>query len=253
MPLSISPKTKRVLEVLGTSRHSFVPVARDNITKVTKPVAVQGILLAAGSTLIGAAVALLVQADLGLPPYDVLASGLQRHLPLSLGQAGWAVAAVLFVLAALLRRPPSAWGAAYIIANGIAVDAMADLINPPESSLARVAFLLVAIVVMASGINLVLYSGTTGGPFELLMRAGEDRGLSPTHVRYVLDVAVLVLGLIIGGAAGIGTVIYAALMGAMLQTARQIFNDYHEGRLLRLALITIPEVTVPERVTSDCS
>lgn len=233
MPLSL--KTRRVLEVLGTSRHSFVPTARDHITKVTKPVAVQGLSLAAGSTLIGAAVALLVQADLGLPPYDVLSSGLQRHLPLSLGQAGWAVAAVLFLVAALLRRPPSAWGAAYIVANGFAVDAMAHLINPPDSNLGRVIYLLVAVVVMAGGINLVLYSGTTGGPFELLMHAGEDRGVSPTHVRYVLDVTVLVVGLVIGGSAGIGTIIYAALMGVMLQTARQVFSDYAEGRAIRLA------------------
>lgn len=234
MPVSISPKVKRVLEMLGTSRHSFVPTAREHLTKATKPIAVQGLSLAAGSTLIGAAVVMLVQADLGLPPYDVLSSGPQRHLPLTLGQAGWAVAAVLFAVAAVLRRPPSAWGVAYIIGNGLAVDAMGHLLNPPTTDPGRVGFLLAAIVVMAGGINLVLYSGTTGGPFELLMRAGEDRGISPTHVRYALDVTVLVVGLVIGGSAGIGTVIYAALMGVMLQTARQVFSDYAEGRALRL-------------------
>jgi len=208
----ITPKLARLLEFVGTSRHSFVPTARTQITRVTKPFAVQALSLAAGSTLIGSAVALLVQADLGLPPYDVLSSGLQRHLPLSLGQAGWAVAAVLFAIAALLRRPPSTWGVAYIIANGIAVDAMAHLLNPPVTEWGRYGFLFSAIFVMAAGINLVLYSGTTGGPFELLMRAGEDRNISPTHVRYVLDVTVLVLGLLIGGSAGVGTIIYAGLI-----------------------------------------
>lgn len=129
--------------------------------------------------MIGISVALLVHAGLGLPPYDVLASALSGRFGISLGQSGWLVAAVLFGGAALLGQRPSIWGLVYIVSNGLMVDAAAGLMTQPDTLLGRWTFAIAAIVVMASGISLVVYSGTTGGPFELLMLAGEVRGASP--------------------------------------------------------------------------
>lgn len=191
--------------------------------------------LACGSTLIGASVAMLVQADLGLPPYDVLSSGVAGQIGLSLGQAGWLVAGVLFAVATVLGKRPSAWSVAYILANGLAIDGIAHLLNSPETLPGRLGFLFAAIIMMASGINLVLYSGTTGGPFELLMLAGEDRGISRIATRYGLDIGVLVVGILLGGAFGIGTVVHAALMGVVLQVVSQVFADHRAGRAQRLA------------------
>ncbi len=229
-----SVRIRRSLELIGASRHSALPALRSRIDAVTRPLAVRILFLSGGSTCIGAAVALLVQADLGLPPYDVLSSGLQSLLGISLGQAGWLVAAVLFAVAALFGRRPSPWGVAYILANGVAVDTMAHLLNSPDGIAGRLAFVAVAVVVMALGVNLVLYSGTTGGPFELLMAAGEDRGIPRLRVRYVLDVGVLLIGLALGGSFGPGTLLYAAMMGLTLQEMSQVFADYDRGRTARL-------------------
>jgi len=129
------------------------------------------VALLVGSTMIGAAVGFLVQADLGLAPYDVLSSGIQQRLGISLGQAGWIVAFVLFAISSALGHRPSMWGGAYIVANGVAVDLTGWLLNEPQSVVVRLLFVLAGIVIMATGVNIVLYSGTTGGPFELLMLA----------------------------------------------------------------------------------
>lgn len=230
----LSPGWRHVLSLIGTSRHSALPELRARVQATTRPIAIRVVALAGGSSMIGFAVALLVQADLGLPPYDVLSSGLADRIGLSLGQAGWVVAAVFFVAAALLGRRPSLWGIAYILANGLAIDGAGELLNEPPNAAGRIGFLIAAIIVMAAGINVVLFSGTTGGPFELLMLVGEDRGLSRTAVRYVLDVEVLVLGLLLGGKFGIGTIIYAALMGVVLQGINRALADYRTGRMLRL-------------------
>ncbi len=199
--------------------------------------------------MIGAAVALLVQADLGLPPYDVLSSGIQGKLGVSLGQAGWLVAGVLFVIATILGQRPSGWGIAYILANGLAVDAMGGLLNAPESIAGQVAFVVSGIVVMAIGVNVVLFSGTTGGPFELLMAAGEVRGIARLKTRYALDVGVLVLGLGLGGAFGAATVIYAALMGIALQAINQMFLDFGVGRSVRLSTNELESEIYSQTVT----
>ena len=224
------------LVLIGTSRHSVVPLLRNRLQPVAKTVRDRTIALIAGSMLIGTAVALLVEADLGLAPYDVLADGLADQLGITLGQGAWLIAAVLFALAALLRKPPTLWGVGYILANGLAIDATSQLLNQAASTVAKIAFVVTAIVAMAAGVNLVLYSGTTGGPFELLMAAGEARGIKPLHVRYLLDIGVLVLGIVLGGKYGVATLIYAASMGIVLQVIRQAFLDYDAGRKARLAV-----------------
>lgn len=185
--------------------------------------------------MIGTSVSLLVVADLGLPPYDVLSSGLGQVFGITLGQAGWIVAGILFAVATALGLRPSLWSVAYILANGLAIDATAGLVNQPDTIIGQLGFLLAAVVIMAGGVNLVLFSGTTGGPFELLMTAGEQRGLSRVATRSALDGGVLVIGVVIGGAFGIGTVLYAALMGLVLQAVSQVFADHRAGRSQRLA------------------
>ncbi len=229
-----SKSLREKARLIGASRHSALPLIRGRVEPVVRSVGKQSAALLLGSTLIGAAVGFLVQADLGLAPYDVLSSGLENRMGVSLGQAGWIVATILFVVSSALRHRPSIWGVGYILANGIAVDTTAWLLNQPATMPARLLFVLAGIVTMAIGVNIVLYSGTTGGPFELLMLAGEDHGINRMHTRYFLDASVLILGVVLGGTFGAATVIYAALMGLALQGISQLFLDYDTGRSVRL-------------------
>lgn len=218
---------------IGLSRHSALGVARSLAR--TRPLSITGqaAALALGSGLIGIAVALLVEADFGLAPYDVLSSGISAKTGLSLGQAGWMLAAILFGVAALLRRPPSAWGIAFVFLNGLAIDAASEILQHPSSIVVRLLFVPAGIFVMAAGVTVVVHSGTTGGPFELLMAAGHDRGRSRIAVRYSLDVGVLVLGLVLGGSAGPTTVLYGLCMGIFIIAMSQAVEDYREGRARR--------------------
>lgn len=237
MRSGVSSRLRRLAPTIVLSRHAALPELRRRLGRSSRSAAAKTVSLAAGSTLIGTSVALLVRADLGLPPYDVLSSGLADRVGVSLGQAGWLVAAVLFALATLLGRRPSGWGVAYIVANGLAIDAVAHLLNEPDTLAGRIGFLIVGIGVMAAGINLVLYSGTTGGPFELLMLAAEDRGIGRVVTRYALDLGVLAAGIALGGRFGIGTVVFVALMGPVLQVVSQVFADHRAGRDQRLAVV----------------
>ncbi len=235
---SAPTKTARLLTFLGGlafSRQAAIPMLRKvGASPVGHlPRRVAGLFL--GSSFIGISVALLVHAGLGLPPYDVLSSALSDLLGVSLGQAGWLVAAALFAVAGLFRQWPSGWGLVYIVSNGLMVDAASGLLTRPDTLLGRWIFVVAAIVIMASGISLVVYSGTTGGPFELLMNAGELRGASPVVVRTGLDLGVFALGVVLGGNFGLATVLYALVFGITMRTIGQALADHEVGRRLRLA------------------
>lgn len=222
-----------LLSKLAFSRHSALGASTAISNTRASSFASQVLWLVVGSSLIGVAVALLVEAQLGLAPYDVLSSGLSQNLGISLGQAGWILAAVLFAVAALLKRPPTIWGVAYIVMNGIAIDAASSILRTPSSTSLRVAFVVAGITVMASGITVVVHSGTTGGPFELLMSAGADRGINPIKIRYILDASVFALGLLLGGTAGLGTLLFAMTMGQCLSAIGEAVEDYKRGRQMR--------------------
>lgn len=244
--LTASKSLRAKARLIEASRHSALPLIRGRVEPVVRSVGKRSAALLLGSTLIGAAVGFLVQANLGLAPYDVLSSGLENRLGVSLSQAGWILAAVLFVVWSALRHRPRIWGIGYILANGIAVDITDWLLNQPASMPARLAFVFVAIVTMAIGINIVLYSGTAGGPFELLMLAGEDHGINRMHTRYFLDVSVLILGVVLGGTFGAATVIYAAFMGLALQGISQLFLGYDTGRSVRFN-VNVAQPSDPNR------
>ena len=192
------------------------------------------ISLVVGALLIGTGVALLTQANLGFSPYDVLVSGLMPRVGLTFGQTVWLISAVLFAIAALLGQWPSRWGLAYVLSIGFAVDAVAGSINSPASMLGRWTFVIAALLTISAGISLVVHSGSTGGSFELLMRAGEVRGMDRRVVRTSLEVGVLVLGIALGGSFGPATVLIAVGIGPVLGLMGQALEDHSYGRTQRL-------------------
>lgn len=200
--------------------------------------------LLVGSTFIGTGVVLLTQAELGLAPYDVLVSGLVPRIGLSFGQTVWAVSAVLFLIAAVLGQRPSRWGIAYVFANGVAIDAISGIVNRPDALSARIAFVAAALAAISAGIALVVHSGSTGGAFELLTAAGEERGLDRTAVRTSLEVGLLGLGIVLGGSFGPATLVIALGIGPVLGIVSQALADHSHGRAHRL-IETAPETRHP--------
>lgn len=195
------------------------------------------VALCCGSTLIGLGVAFFARSELGFPPYDVLLSAVARLLDLSHGQAAWLTSGLLMTVAAFLGRAPSRWSLAMVITNGAAVDTFAHLIVTPDSLAARAGFVGIGMASLAAGISLIVHSGATGGAFELLMCAAEDRGMSATRTRTGLEIGVIAIGVLAGGVFGPATLVMAIAIGPMLGATVQALSDHRTGRDLRLAAL----------------
>ncbi len=218
---------------IGMSRHSAMPTLRRVAASTPLSLAPRLLTLAVANLSIGVGVVLFVASDLGLAPYDLLASGLGTRLHVTLGQAAWLMAAGFFTAAALLGRRPTLWAVAFTFGNGLAIDLAGGIANQPGSFVGQVMFVVAGVFSMAIGVNVALHSGLTGGPFELLMSAADDRGRSPVKTRYGLDLGVFAAGSAVGGPLGIGTVIHAATFGIVLHLVGQAFRDHRSGRQQR--------------------
>ena len=200
-----------------------------------------------GSAILGAGVALLIRAELGLPPYDVLLSAVARGLGVTHGQAGWLIAGGLLLVASLLGRRPRVATVAWVVSNGVAIDVFLPLLEAPDALATRIVFAAAGTSAIAGGVALVVHSGGTGGAFELIIKALGDRGLKPVPVRAAMEFTTLATGLALAGDAGPATVAFALTFGSLVVGAERALDDHRAGRSARL---THPADLV-DRVTAD--
>jgi len=171
-----------------------------------------------GLVLYGVSLAMMVRADLGLAPWDVLHSGLTQLVPLTIGQVIVVMSFVVLLLWIPLREVPGLGTISNALVIGVALDATLVLLDAPGALWLRTA--LMAGGVLLNGLATALYIGSQfgRGPRDGLMTGLHRRtGRSLRLVRTGLEVTVVLLGLLLGGVAGLGTVVYALAIGPLTQ------------------------------------
>lgn len=177
-----------------------------------------------GLVLYGASLAMMVGADFGLAPWDVLHSGLIRHVPITLGQAVVLMSFVVLVLWIPLKEVPGLGTIANAIVVGLAADATLLVIGDPDPVLARISLTVGGVALC--GLATALYIGAQlgRGPRDGLMTGLHRRtGLSIRLVRTAIEVAVVLIGLALGGVLGLGTVLFALTIGPITQAFLPFF------------------------------
>lgn len=219
---------------VGISRHGVVAAERVAQLPQSRNGFRQVLSQFAGSILIGLGVSLFVHAQLGVPAFDVMLTALRDLLGITLGQAGWLFTGTLFLVATFLGRRPKISGLFYMFANGIAIDVWLHLIRDPEPLPLRLLFVALGTLAIAGGVALVIHAGLTGGAIELLMNAGEDRGLDPFKLRRTIEILIVVGGVALGGDIGWVTLVFVLTMSPSLKAGQQALADHRAGRSARL-------------------
>lgn len=170
---------------------------------------IRGPRLAAGLVVIALGVALMVQARLGLAPYEVLNEGLAERSPLTIGQASIAIGLVVLLAWIPLRQRPGIGTILNVIGGGVMLDAWLLVIPAPTALMPRLVMLAAGVVMIGLGIGLYLGAGLGAGPRDGVMTGLAALGFRVWAVRLVLELSALVLGWTLGGTVGIGTVLFA--------------------------------------------
>jgi len=173
--------------------------------------------LYAGLMLYGVSLALMVRAALGLDPWDVFHQGLARSLGWSLGSVVIAVGALVLVLWIPLRQRPGLGTVSNVIIIGLAVDVVLRVLPHPDALAIRV--VLLALGIALNGVATAAYvgAGFGAGPRDGLSTGLVRRtGRTLRQVRTAVEVTVLVVGWVLGGSVGVGTVAYALTIGPLV-------------------------------------
>lgn len=178
-----------------------------------------------GLVLYGFAMALLLRANLGLDPWDVLHQGLAPRLGLSFGMTVNLIGAVILLLWWPLRQRPGIGTICNIVVIGTAVDLSLLCLPMPGSLAMRAAWLIAGIVLTGIAGGAYIGAGLGPGPRDGLMTGLCGRtGWPVKWVRTGIEIAVLAIGWLLGGTIGIGTVLYAATIGWIVHHSLPFFT-----------------------------
>ncbi|MBK5269175.1 MAG: hypothetical protein JJE47_17265 [Acidimicrobiia bacterium] len=187
----------------------FISLAQPRMT-------VRLLRLLVGLSIYGIGIGLMNQSGLGVPPWDVLHQGLAKHLGGTIGLWSILVGLVVMIPWIPLRQP---FGIGTIL-NALIIGTMIDLTigRVPVADTLTTAWVFLLGGVLAIGVTSGLYIGANlgPGPRDGLMTGIAKRGPSIRLVRSLLEVAVLIMGIILGGTFGVGTIVFAFSIGPLI-------------------------------------
>jgi uncharacterized membrane protein YczE len=167
-----------------------------------------------GLYLFGTGEALFVQAGIGNASWTVFAQGISKRIGLPLGISSLLTSALVLVLWWPLRQRPGFGTIANMIVIAGALQIGITVIPAAHVFWIQVLMVLGGIVIIGAGSGLYLTCGLGPGPRDGWMTAIHFRtGISVARVRFGLEVTVLTVGWLLGGVVGIGTLVFAVLIG----------------------------------------
>ena len=188
------------------------------------------ILLFPGLALYGVSTALMVRANLGLNPWNVLHQGLARSTGLSIGAVIVIVGLVLLLVWIPLRQWPGFGTISNVLLIGVTADATLAVLPTPETMALRLLALVAAIALNGLATGMYIGAGLGAGPRDGLMTGIAARtGCSIRMARTGVEIAALGLGWGLGGTLGLGTVLYAVAIGPAIQVVLPAFQRWREA------------------------
>ena len=186
--------------------------------------------LLVGLVLFGVGLWLGLVAGLGVGPWDVLTGGLSQQLGTPFGRTAIGISVVVLLVGLACRVRPGIGTVLNVFVVGATVDVLLALGWLQDLGEQPVALRLLAtaggIATVAIGSALYLGAHLGPGPRDGLMVAIHQRtGWPVGAARAALECTVLVIGVLLGGPVGVGTLLFALGIGPAVQVAFRVLRQ----------------------------
>ncbi len=184
------------------------------------------VVIQAGFALFGFSIAALIRSNLGTSAWAVLEVALSNIMHLTPGTMSVIVGLAVLVVAISMKEKIG-WGT---LANILFIGPWEDFFLwaiPSVKNNPALQYGILLIGILAMGIASAIYIGVDAGagPRDSLMLAVKRKtGVSTRVARACIEMIVVLAGWLLGGPLGIGTVIFAILIGPAVQWGFKLFK-----------------------------
>ncbi|MHA6258916.1 YczE/YyaS/YitT family protein [Sporosarcina sp. CAU 1771] len=184
---------------------------------------------------------------LGIAPWDVLHVGLYKNFGLTIGTWGIITGFVIILItAAALKQFPKLGTWVNMVMIGLFIDLFNWLLPEFTTLAGQIIIFTLGVLVVGIGCGVYVSASVGAGPRDSLMLLLVDKmGFSLKKARTIMEVVVAILGWMLGGPVGIGTVLVAIFTGQIIQFALaksrklllRIIGDVDQELLFKMNLI----------------
>jgi uncharacterized membrane protein YczE len=173
-----------------------------------------------GLIIFGVGESLLVLSTLGNSPWVVLAEGISKHSIFNIGEATFLISIFVLLLWIPLKQKPGFVTIMNIIGIATALEIGLNTIPKPEQIIFQYLYIFIGIGLVGAGSALYITCGLGTGPRDGLMTGLHYKtGVRVGRVRLAIEVIALSIGAMLGGTLGIGTALFALLIGQSVAVA----------------------------------
>lgn len=176
----------------------------------------------------GVSMVMMLGSGLGLMPWDVLHQGLSIQSGWTMGTVAISVGFLVLIAWIPIRQRPGLGTISNVIMVGLVFDSVSLLLGDrllDADLITRASLLGGGIVLNALATAAYIGAHLGPGPRDGLMTGLARRsGRSVRLVRSIIEGSVLLLGFVLGGTVGVGTVAYALAIGPLIQSMLPMFN-----------------------------
>ena len=167
-----------------------------------------------GLAIFGLGDGLIIQSGLGNAPWSVLAQGISLNSGLSIGTSTLIIGALVLSLWIPLKERPGFGTLSNILIISLFIEIATNIFPKQEDLVPGLIFTLVGIAMVGIGSALYITCGLGPGPRDGAMTGLHQRtGVRVGRVRLGLEVVVSIAGAVLGGTLGLGTLLFALLIG----------------------------------------
>ena len=172
------------------------------------------LILFTGLIIFGLGDSLLIQGNQGNAPWTVFAQGLTLKTGMSIGFATLLISCFVLLIWIPLREKPGFGTLSNIILIATFIQVGTQIFPEQSSMTSGILFDLIGIAMVGLGSALYITCGLGPGPRDGAMTGIHYRtGIRVGRVRLGIELVVLIIGWFMGGSVGVGTALFALLIG----------------------------------------
>jgi uncharacterized membrane protein YczE len=208
----VSEKKNPLLEFLRP--HRTIPKARWTAKSRWDLNPSRVLILVVALFFFGLGDALLIQSHTGNAPWSVFAQGLSRHTGLDLGLCTFIISGFILMLWWPLGERPGFGTLANMVVIAIGIQVGADTFTVPKNFGIGLLYDFIGIAFVGIASAFYITCGLGPGPRDGLMTSLHKKtGIRVSRIRLMIEGGALFFGWLLGGRIGIGTALFALLIG----------------------------------------
>ena len=173
----------------------------------------------------------MIQAsDLGVQPFDVLNIGIHKHSFISIGQASIMIGILLLLISYAMSKERLKLGTildAIFLGTFVDLFLYFDFLIVPETLSLKITYFVLGTVFIAFGAAMTIYSELGAGPIDTFMLTLHKKfKVSVKLAATLIEISALIIGFILGGPVGIGTLLFSLLIGPLIELSLKLLNNH---------------------------